>query len=151
MAEITNEDILIKTPFHEKAEKKGITDKFLITRLKRGFNAKTPVNIKIKGAVNPDDLPKGYKIIATSGVLTYDKEGKRVFSDGETIIRFDYWDMGIQEGARKDTHKLRGDYPAVKQELTGPGGGPLIVSLKEKLREALDRADGEQTKEVNDV
>ena len=121
MAELTNDDVVNKTPFLEEVEKRGIDADFLIKRLKRAFDAKQTTNIKIKGAINPDDLPKGYKAVATSGYLTYDKNGKQLCGDGETLIRFNEWDMGIQEGARKDAHKLRGDYPATngKMELSG--------------------------------
>jgi len=133
MAELTNDDVVNKTPFLEKVEKRGITDEFLITRLKRAFNAKAPVNIKIKGAVKQEDLPKGYKVVATSGFVTYDKEGGQLFGDGETIIRFDYWDLGIQEGARKDTHKLRGDYAPDKVKVEGLNG------IAERLQKALEK------------
>lgn len=133
MAELTNDDVVNKTPFLEEVEKRGIDAEFLIRRLKRAFDAKTPVNIKIKGAINPDDLPKGYRVIATSGYLTYDKEGKQLCGDGETIVRFDYWDMGIQEGARKDTHKLRGDYAPEKVKVEGLNG------IADRLQKALEK------------
>jgi len=133
MAELTNDDCVNKTPFLEEVEKRGIDADFLIKRLKKAFDAKQTTNIKIKGAINPDDLPKGYKAVATSGFLAYDKEGRQLCGDGETLIQFNEDDMGIQEGARKDTHKLRGDYAPEKVKVEGLNG------IAERLQKALEK------------
>ncbi len=106
------EDLELRVLFKKKLTARKVTAEFLITRLKRELNARETKIIKVKGAIKAEDLPKGFKIIATSGTLAYDKEGEQVFGDGETIIRYDPWNMGIQQRAREDAHKLRGDYPA---------------------------------------
>jgi hypothetical protein len=41
-----------------------------------------------------------------------------------------------------DAHKLRGDYPAEKREITGAGGGPLQMLYEEIV--------GRATRLVND-
>ena len=44
-----------------------------------------------------------------------------------------------RQEARKDAHKLRGDYPAERKELSGPGGTPLIPPTDPKEKEMLKR------------
>jgi len=41
----------------------------------------------------------------------------------------------IRQRARMDAHKLMGHYPADKHELTGKDGGPIKLSLSERLKE----------------
>jgi len=50
------------------------------------------------------------------------KRGKIVYSKPLLL-----WD--IRQKARIDAHKLRGDYPAEKRELTGSNGGPLTIRI----------------------
>lgn len=110
------EDALKPEAFRKDMEERGINSKFLITRLKREFNARDPRLIKVKGAIRQEDLPKGFKIIGTSGLLAYNKKGEQVFGDGDTIIHYAPWNIGIQQRAREDVHKLRGDYAPEKTE-----------------------------------
>lgn len=131
MEEPTKDDMMYPS-FKEQLSDKKIDADFLIKRLKRAFKAKKRETVKVKGAVNPNTLAKGYKIIAVSGILAYDKEGGQVFGDGETLLEHNPWDMGIQEGARKDAHKLRGDYPTEKLEIT-----TIIDNFQNDVLEAI--------------
>jgi hypothetical protein len=136
MAELTNDDVLLPGAFVDKLEPAGISDDFLIKRLKREFNAREKKTVKVKGAVNPDTLAKGYKIVAVTGLVAYDKESNQVFGDGETLLEHNPWDMKIQQGARKDVHQLRRDYPAEKLEVEG------LKDLGTRLQKALERKAG---------
>lgn len=118
MAEVTNNDVKLPS-FGDDLNTSGITSAYLIRKLKRELNAKETKVIKIKGVVSQDSLPKGFRVIATSGLLAYDKEGTQLFGDGETIIRYDPANMGIRQRAREDTHKLKGDYPADEMKHSG--------------------------------
>lgn len=134
MATVTKDDALgPPMAFQKEMVGRGIDSKFLITRLKRELNARETKIIKVKGAVRQEDLPKGFKIIATSGALEHDKEGKSVYGDGDTIIRYDPWAMGIQQRAREDAHKLRGDYAPQVVEVEG------LKDIADRLQDALDR------------
>lgn len=111
MAELAKDDVLYPAPFADKLDPAGISDDFLIKRLKREFKAREIKTVKVKGAIKQEDLAKGYKIVGVTGCLAYDKEGNQVFGDGETLLEYKPWDLGIQQAARKDVHKLKGDYP----------------------------------------
>ena len=108
----------------------GLTIAALTKQLKRELKAKVTKSIKVKGTVCNEQLGKGRRIVATSGTAIETKEGT-VFGDGETIIEWDEAAWDVRQRARMDAHKLRGDYPAEKQEITGAGGGPLSVLYDE--------------------
>lgn len=113
--------------FHEAMESQGITAPYLARKLKRELNAKETKIVKAKGLLTDNDLPKtkngnlkpGIRIIGTSGVIeTFTgPDGKeRMAGDGDTILEIDFINWRIQQEARKDAHKLRGDYPAEKYD-----------------------------------
>ena len=57
----------------------------------------------------------------------------KVFSDKGTIIYSDKLDaLDIQQKARQDAHKLRGDYPAEEHRITGEVG-PIGVDREDLL------------------
>jgi len=132
MTKITSEEMAadILNPFKDVLLKGGIDDKFLIKQLKSEFRSKEPKIIKIKGAVNPESLPRGYKIVGQSGEVIHCADGGQDYSDGETIIEYQVKNIGVSQRARMDVHKLRGDYPAVKQSIEFPdeNGKPQDVN-----------------------
>ena len=114
----------------EYFEQSGLTMPALTKLLKRELKAKVTKSIKVKGAVNPDELGRGRRIVAASGTIIQTKD-KGSFGDGETVIEWDEIAWDIRQRARMDAHKLRGDYPAEKREITGAGGGPLQMLYEE--------------------
>lgn len=114
-------------PFQNALETSGITEKYLVRKLKRELNAKETKTVKIKGAVDKTSLPRGFKVVAESGKIK-ETEGGEVFSDGDTVIHYDVVEWSTRQKARMDAHKLMGHYPAEKRELTGPNGGPVQVA-----------------------
>lgn len=132
MAEVTNNDVKLPS-FGDELNTSGITSAYLIRKLKRELNAKETKVIKIKGTVSQDSLPKGFRIITTSGLLAYDRERTQLFGDGETIIRYDRANMGIRQRAREDTHKLKGDYAPQVLEVEG------LKSIADRLQDALEK------------
>ena len=112
----------------------------LLTKLKSELNWKETKTMKVKGLVRQDQLPKGFKVIATSGTIIRDNDGNETASDGETVIMWQERSGGIRQKARMDAHNLRGDYPA--KELKHSGGidlrRPLTPEEEEYLREAMD-------------
>lgn len=125
----------VKSDIDDALENQAIDALYLIKRAKREINAKETKLIKVKGAITKGDLPKGFKIVATSGHLSYD-EDQEVFGNGETVIRYDPANMGIRQKARQDLHKLRADYPAEKVEHT--------VTLEDKLRKIQNKREKEE-------
>lgn len=144
----TREEIIkdLLSPFQSALNAGGINEQFLIKQLKQEFKSKEPKVIKVKGAVKKEDLPRGYKVITTTGLIEFDKEGNREFSDGETIIEYQVHNIGISQKARIDAHKLRGDYPAEKHELSGHV--QVTPELTPEDRELLRSTT---TKVVNDI
>jgi hypothetical protein len=129
-----------RSPLLDTFKEYEITDDYLIgIKLKSELESIEPKFLKVKGAISKKDLPKGYTIVATSGTLTYDKEGEQLFGDGETIIRCDLADMRIRQDARKDAHKLKGDY--APQVIEVPG----LTSIADRLQNALDKKANHDT------
>jgi hypothetical protein len=114
----------------EYFDQNGLTLPALTKFLKRELRARVTKSIKIKGAVNPDELGRGRRIVAASGTIIQTKD-KDSFGDGETVIEWDEVAWDVRQRARMDAHKLRGDYPAEKREITGAGGGPLQMLYEE--------------------
>jgi len=140
METVTSEELAedLLNPFKDTLIKGGIDDDFLIRQLKREFRAKEPKIIKVKGAINPEDLPAGFKVIASTGVIEHRKEGDEdvsFYSDGETIVQYKVHLIGTSQKARMDAHKLRGDYPAEKHDISG--ALQVIPKLGEADRELL--------------
>jgi signal peptidase I len=129
----------------ERMSSAGITDTFLINKLKNELNAKITKTIKVKGAITASELPTNgkkkspYRIVATSGqiITLRGKDGvEEDYGDGETIIAWEEIDWSTRQAAREDAHRLRNDYPAKTHRLehTGKNGGPIEYSR-------LDRAN----------
>jgi hypothetical protein len=77
----------------------GITKKGLAVKLKEALDAKIRKPLKLKGWFDKrKKLPDGYSIIKGTAE--------------ETLIELCDADWSIREGARKDTQKLLGLYPA---------------------------------------
>jgi hypothetical protein len=119
----------------EYFEQNGLTMPALTKLLKRELKAKVTKSIKIKGAVSPDQLGRGRRIVAASGTIIQTKDGN-VFGDGETVIEWDEVAWDVRQRARMDVHKLRGDYPAEKREITGAHSGPLQMLYEEIVGKA---------------
>lgn len=94
-----------------------------------------------KQDITVDDLAKKlkYELDAEDNTEYYDKNGD--FRGEKQSIAW-----GIRQKARMDAHKLRGDYPAEKQELTGPGGSPLFNDLASRLTKALNQSQKPEKK-----
>lgn len=106
----------------------GLTFDYLIKLLKKELRAKTTERLKIRGAVNPDNIGKGRRIVATSGIIVRDKDGE-YYTEGDTVIEWDEVDWGTRQRARIDLHKLRGDYPSEKQDLNLNGTINVITGV----------------------
>ncbi len=125
---INGPDVILEAMKDEK-----MTAKYLVKRLKREMNAKKPTRLKVKGVVTPETTPKGNpkrgapKVVGISGLIIEGEEGQNAFGDGETVLEFIDHDIGTQQRARMDAHKLRGDYPSEKHDLKVTGDLTVIV------------------------
>jgi hypothetical protein len=106
------------SPFQNALNAGGINEQFLIKQFKQEFKSREPKVIKVKGAVNPDTLRKGFKIIAQSGEIIHSADGGQDYSDGETIIEYHVRNIGIAQKARMDAQKLLGLYPVEEHKVT---------------------------------
>ena len=105
----------------EALDKAGLTFEYTIKLIKKELKAKKTESLKVKGAVNPDNVGKDRRVLATSGVIETDKDGDQYYGDGDTVIEWDEVDWTTRQKARMDLHKLRGDYPTEKQDVTLSG------------------------------
>lgn len=102
--------------FVSKLNEAGLDDDWEITRLKKEIAAKAaPKTVKLKGALSPLGLPKGWQFITTTGVVEREKDKKTggietYYGDGETLVSLPLEDMGIQQRARQDVQKLKGRF-----------------------------------------
>ena len=112
----------------------------------------------LKGLENPliSELEKqGIDIAYLSQKLKEALEAKStVFAKhkGKILGRVNVIAWSTREEARKDAHKLRGDYPAEKKELSGPGGEPLFISPEEKaqLKKLADMVVEEEKRKIRE-
>lgn len=130
---ITRDEMIEKglNRFISRMDKAGITEEFLIKELKRKIKQKIPKEMKLKGAIDPSNLAKGFRVVAISGTLAYDKEGNQVFGDGETVIQWKEDAAEVQQAARVDAQKLRNLYPKPGIDVDLSATGILAEVLKE--------------------
>jgi len=70
------------------------------------------------------------------------KETKVFHNEGQVVYSDPLIAWGIRQGARKDAHALRGDYPPEKKELSGRNGGPIKVILHDMAASPGDPVPG---------
>jgi len=129
----------------QHCNKEGITSR-LLAKLKKGeLSKKKTETKKLKGAVNKKYLPKCCKVIATSGLITYDKKGKAYYGDGETLLAIEVEALDIQQRARQDCERGLG-LTVDKLEVAGPDGGPIPVVNVNELSEEIRAIVKEVTK-----
>jgi hypothetical protein len=100
-------------------EENGLTDLVLIKQIKKELKAHVTKTQKLRGAVTPNELKKGIRTLSVSGQIVTTREGE-VYGDGDTVIAWNEVDWATRQRARMDAHKLRGDYPAERQEISYP-------------------------------
>ncbi|MCK5607977.1 hypothetical protein KAR91_39215, partial [Candidatus Pacearchaeota archaeon] len=129
---VSNDELVeaILRPIDRAYKKAGITPTRLAKCLDAELKATETKIIKIKGAVQQQDLPKGFTVIATTGLIEYDKQGAEIYCDGETVIRYDPAALGIRQKARESADNVMGHIPARKHELAGENGKPIEIIVK---------------------
>ena len=100
-----------ETPIQTQLESGGVTGEFLVRLAKEGLRAKEQKTFKMRGAVDPKTLARGYRVVAVSGRIIYDKDGNPMAGDGETTIEYHVKLHDVQQRTRSDVHKLKNDYP----------------------------------------
>lgn len=75
----------------------GLTPEKIKLKIIQGLEAKETQRMKIRGAVKPEALQEGRRLVVTSGTLANDKEGNNVFGDGDSVIEWDDEALGIQQ------------------------------------------------------
>lgn len=132
----------IGNPIHQVFRESGITAEYLVKKLKKELNAERTVLQKVKGLaevpLTPTGKPKkGLKIVTTTGFIEkrfVDGDIEKEFTDGETVIAINMTDWTTRQKARIDAHKLRGDYPSEKHEVSlinTPMLGAIIKMVEE--------------------
>jgi hypothetical protein len=127
------------SPIRQALDNLGITPEKLAILAKGELRSKTTRTVKIKGAINGDKLPNGFKKVTDSGLIENDGEKGKFFGTGETLIEVSEVNWPIRQKARMDMHKLRGDYPAEKHDvkLNGETLDAILNALPEDFRAAV--------------
>ena len=86
----------------------GLSDEALKEKLLQLSEAKETKFIKIKGYLDPKDLPDNIKAIGTSGFAETDKEGNVEYSAGDTLIEIETDALGIQTKNLEMALKVKG-------------------------------------------
>lgn len=122
---VTNQDLIemnhSASGNKAEIEAAGFTLEYLLTLAKDEVKANVRQSKKLKGAVNPADLPDDKRVVATSGVIQRGQDGQQIFGDGETLIEWEDADWPIRQRARMDIHKLRQDYPPEQKQIDMSG------------------------------
>lgn len=96
-------------------QKKGPKLDKVLLRLRQSLNAKETKIVKIKGAINEDELPKGFNLIGHSGLLTNTKDGD-IFGTGESLVACDLIAHGHRLRAVELALQLHDAMPSQKHE-----------------------------------
>ena len=148
---VSLEELNIPDPIEGAFKAHGITAEYLTKKLKKELNAKNITRSKVRGAISQDNVSRGVKVIGTSGVVHENEKEGLIYGDGETVLEFKDADMAIRQKARMDAHKLRGDYPSEKHEISGKNGKPIEFKdvkdredLRAKGQELLERIKADE-------
>lgn len=128
-------DELIQALDKRNAKVSGGTIGKIALRFNEGLDAKTTKSLKLKGLVTKDSLPRGFRIVTTTGLVMNDKDGNPEASDGESLIQWDESDTGLRVKTASDLSSLYIARPAQKVEL---GGEVDIHELSEPVKKKLD-------------
>lgn len=90
----------------------GLSDEALKTRLLKLMDAKETKFIKVKGAINQDDLLPGFFIVGTTGTIEWDKDGK-CYGEGDTILMVNMDALEVQRRSLDMGFKVNGTYESV--------------------------------------
>ena len=101
---------LLQSKIEKWLDEVGLSEGKLKGKLQSLVGAKKTVFQKIKGAVNPEDLPPGYRLITTTGVTIENDKGEPIFSDGDSLIEIEVESLGIQTKALDMALKVKGLY-----------------------------------------
>ncbi|MFH2076766.1 MAG: hypothetical protein ABIJ57_15735 [Pseudomonadota bacterium] len=97
------------------ARKHKITIDRLFKKLNEELEAHETKSIKVKGAINPKDLPPNRRLVVESGIIEHRKEGD-TYGDGDSVIEWDEINWKVRQEARRDAEAHLGIKPAEKVE-----------------------------------
>ena len=130
----------INEPILKDLDAAGLTRTYLAKKLKRELNAKETKFIKHKGSGKADEVMQeileglGKAAKKTKPRYTMIREGSE-----ECVIAIDCVAWDVQQRARMDAHKLRGDYPAEKHETKT--SGTLEITIVDRYGDQPGEAD----------
>lgn len=128
--DLTDEQIGAEAAYNARQEtvrllqEKGPKLEKILLRLRQSLNAQETKIVKLKGAVNQNDLPKGFRLIANTGIVLQNDDGNQ-FGNGESLIAYDLIAHGHRLRAIDLALQLHDAMPSQKHELTGKDGGPI--------------------------
>ena len=113
----------LKNLIDQWLEENGFSETALKVKALSLMEAKETKFIKVKGAVNPDELLPGFTIVGTTGAIEQDKDG-RYFGDGDTVLMTQMDAIEVQRKTLDMGFKVKGLY-----ENDGPGDLTIRVRV----------------------
>lgn len=104
----------------------GINPHLLAENDFEALKSMKPTRIKLKGALQAEDLPtdpKGepdpnYRIIATTGLLSYSDDGEQIYGEGETLVEILDINSARRDRAVERIQRICDHIPAKKTDIS---------------------------------
>ena len=114
----------------------GMTERAPSKVTKQDINGPDPLTVAFdRWGITPSYLANKLKAELNAKEIKVFHDAERGVDESRPMIAWD-----IRQRARQDAHKLRGDYPAEKQEHSFPGGLGLRADPSSEMVAALDAA-----------
>ena len=128
-------DNIEKDPWPRILKEQGMTMEKMLKLHKKELSAKATKTITVKGGVDPDNLPKGVKIVTTTSKLHYPSDGGLPrLVDGYTVLQWEEDALDLRQKGRMDAYKLLNGYPPEKIE------AKVDIGIVDRILEARKRA-----------
>jgi len=128
-----------KGPFSSYKRKGPKLDKVL-KRLRDALKAQETKVVKLKGAITPDQLPKGFKLIVNTGLLIEGPEGQQ-FGTGESLVKYDVVAHGHRLKAVDLALQLHDAMPSQKHEVVSKLDNESDDELDNRIKRLIGQID----------
>lgn len=123
----------------------GLSDTELKAKIVGLINAKETKFIKVKGAVNPDDLAEGTRVIASTGTIEKGAQGSEWYGDGDTLLAVETESLAIQTKNIETAVKIKGLIKPPVVEVNG------LDTLVDDILKARNRTQEPKEVDFNDL
>jgi|GEM_PF-2186777 len=112
----------------------------VLKRLRDALKAQETKVVKLKGAITPDQLPKGFKLIVNTGLLIEGPEGQQ-FGTGESLVKYDVVAHGHRLKAVDLALQLHDAMPSQKHEVVSKLDNESDDELDNRIKRLIGQID----------